>query len=239
MSLKVVVVGAGVMGAAMAAELARHGCSVTVLDSGAPASGTSGATFSWTNSNNKTPRSYHDLNVEGLRAHRRLAQEAASCDWYHERGNLEWKADPAARENQRRKAERLTDWGYPVRWLEPSQARELEPDLAAGKIDGPVAYYPEEGWVDPVPLVRALLSSARAAGAEVRPHSAVVGMPMAATASPASPRPTGRPCGRTRSSTARVPGRPRSPRWPGSSCPCATPPASSPTPPRRPCPWAG
>ncbi|MEV5413152.1 FAD-dependent oxidoreductase [Thermopolyspora sp. NPDC052614] len=171
-------INAGVMGAAMAAELARNGCSVTVVDAGAPASGTSGATFSWTDSNGKTPRSYHDLNVEGLRAHRRLAQDVASCDWYHEHDNLEWKADPAERQDQQRKIDRLTDRGYPVRWLEPSQLRELEPDLATDMIDGPVAYYPEEGWGDPVPLVRALLASARSAGAEVRTHSTVVEMSM-------------------------------------------------------------
>jgi NADPH-dependent 2,4-dienoyl-CoA reductase/sulfur reductase-like enzyme len=45
MSLNVVVVGAGVIGAAVAADLARGGCTVTVLESGPPAAGTSAATF--------------------------------------------------------------------------------------------------------------------------------------------------------------------------------------------------
>src|SRR5215471_19521523 len=90
---RVVVIGAGVYGAAVAAELARRGARVTVVDSGAPAAGTSGATFSWTNSCGKQPRAYHDLNVAAMEAHRRLARQVPGSDWYHEGGNLEWASD--------------------------------------------------------------------------------------------------------------------------------------------------
>lgn len=164
------------MGAAIAAELARGGCAVTVLEAGHSASGTSGATFSWTNSADKEPRSYFDLNVDGMAAHRRLAQSVASCDWYHERGNLEWTAGAAEREAQERKVARLLEWGYQARWLDPLEVRRLEPDLAPSVTSDRVAYFPEEGWVDPPRLVGALLAAARAAGAEVRSQSAVIGM---------------------------------------------------------------
>jgi glycine/D-amino acid oxidase-like deaminating enzyme len=60
----------------------------------------------------------------------------------------------------------------------PKQVRSLEPDMAADMIGSRVAYFPEEGWVDPARLVAALLSMARASGAVVRPHCAVVGMSM-------------------------------------------------------------
>src|SRR6476646_3613454 len=76
MSLNVVAVGAGVIGAAIAADLARGGATVTVLESGQPAAGTSKTTFAWTNAGGKQPRSYFDLNVEGMQAHRRLAAPA-------------------------------------------------------------------------------------------------------------------------------------------------------------------
>jgi glycine/D-amino acid oxidase-like deaminating enzyme len=176
MSSRVVVVGAGVMGAAVAAELARGGCSVTVLEAGRPAAGASGATFSWTNSGQKEPRSYFDLNVEGMLAHRRLARSVASGDWYHERGNLEWTSGAAAQQAQERKVARLLEWGYQARWLDPQEVSRLEPDLAPGMVSDRVAYFPAEGWVDPVRLVGVLLAAARAAGAEVRSSSAVVGM---------------------------------------------------------------
>lgn len=169
------------MGAAVAANLADEACKVTVLESGQFASGTSSATFSWTNAGDKQPRSYFELNVEGMRAHRRLARSAADCDWYHERGNLEWSADPAAHQDLQQKVTRLLEWGYRVHWLGPREVRQIEPDLSEGMIGDQVAYYPEEGWVDPSRLVGALLASARASGAVVRPHSAVVGMSMAGT----------------------------------------------------------
>jgi glycine/D-amino acid oxidase-like deaminating enzyme len=178
MALHVVVVGAGLIGAAVAADLARGGCAVTVLESNRFAAGTSGATFAWTNAGGKQPRSYFDLNVEGMQAHRHLASSVASCDWYHERGNLQWIAGAEARQEQERKVARLLEWGYQARWLDPQQVRSLEPDMAASMIGSRVAYFPDEGWVDPARLVAALLSMARASGAKVRPQCAAVGISM-------------------------------------------------------------
>ncbi|MGH3800141.1 MAG: NAD(P)/FAD-dependent oxidoreductase [Pseudonocardiaceae bacterium] len=174
MSLNVVVVGAGVIGAA----LARGGATVTVLESGQSAAGTSGATFAWTNAGAKQPRSYFDLNVEGMAAHRRLASSVASCDWYHECGNLEGKAGAEAQQELESKVARLLEWGYQARWLDPQEVRSLEPDLAPDMIGSRVAYFPDEGWVDPARLVAVLLSAARESGAQVRSHSAAVGMSM-------------------------------------------------------------
>jgi glycine/D-amino acid oxidase-like deaminating enzyme len=77
--MDVVVVGAGVIGAAVAFRLAQAGARVTVLE-GADrvGAGTSGRSFAWTNSNGKTPREYHDLNVAGLQAHAALGGEFGS-----------------------------------------------------------------------------------------------------------------------------------------------------------------
>jgi glycine/D-amino acid oxidase-like deaminating enzyme len=178
MSLNVVVVGAGVIGAAVAADLARGGCRVTVVESGRPAAGTSAATFAWTNAGGKQPQSYFALNVEGMQAHRRFTSSVASCDWYHESGNLEWTAGADAQLDLDRKIARLREWGYQARWLDPQQVRSLEPDLAPDMIASQVAYFPDEGWVDPARLVAALLSMARASGAQLRPQTAAVGMSM-------------------------------------------------------------
>lgn len=180
---QVVVIGAGVMGAAVAAELSCRGVPVTVLEGRQPSAGTSGATFSWINSSGKEPRPYHDLNVEGMEAHRRFAQRVGGADWYFERGNLEWKGAPSggqvrlgehdARLNaaavQARKVDRLQDWGYDVEWLSPQQVRELEPELSGSAFDDAerVAFYPREGWIEPTRLIGALLAAARADGATV------------------------------------------------------------------------
>lgn len=178
---RVVVVGAGVYGAAVAASLTRRGAGVTVVDAGAPAGGTSGATFSWTNSCGKQPRSYHDLSVASMRAHRRLAAEVPGGDWYHEGGNLEWAAGEAAREKLRAKVTGVLDYGYEARWLSRAETLRLEPDLdPAGLPADEIAYFPREGWIDPARLVGHLLSDAVSRGAEVVPGDAVTGLTVAA-----------------------------------------------------------
>lgn len=170
----VVVIGAGVYGAAVAASLTRRGARVTVVDSGAPAGGTSGATFSWTNSCGKQPREYHDLSVAAMEAHRRLAEEVPGSDWYHERGNLEWAGDEVEREKLRRKVAGLLDYGYDARWLSRDDVLRMEPDLDPAELTTEeIAFFPREGWIEPTRLIGHLLSTAVSGGAEVVRDDAV------------------------------------------------------------------
>ncbi|MFD2420078.1 NAD(P)/FAD-dependent oxidoreductase [Amycolatopsis pigmentata] len=158
--MRVVVVGAGVYGAAVAAELARRGADVTVVDGGFPAGGTSGATYSWTNSSGKQPRSYHDLNVAGMKAHRRLARGVPGSDWYHEGGNLEWGGDDSERERLQRKVKTMLGYGYEARWLKREEVLRLEPDVNPAELPADeIAYFPAEGWIEPTRLIGHLLST--------------------------------------------------------------------------------
>ncbi|MFH8739242.1 NAD(P)/FAD-dependent oxidoreductase [Streptomyces sp. NPDC017964] len=161
---QVVVIGAGVYGAAVAAELTRRGARVTVVDAGAPGAGTSSATFSWTNANGgKKPRAYHDLNVGGMEAHRRLARDMSGSDWYHEGGNLEWGGDDAEREELIRKVDTVLGYGYEARWLTRADVLRLEPDMNPAELTADeIAYFPTEGWVEPVRLIGHLLSNSSA-----------------------------------------------------------------------------
>ncbi|ONI81273.1 FAD-dependent oxidoreductase [Actinosynnema sp. ALI-1.44] len=153
MVARVVVIGAGVYGAAVSASLVRRGAGVTVVDSGPPGGGTSGATFSWVNSCGKQPRAYHDLNVAGMRAHRETGG-----DWFHDGGNLEW-ADDTGIEWLRHKVAGLVEYGYPARWLDKADALRLEPDIDPAVLpDGEIAYFPGEGWVEPTRMIAHLLS---------------------------------------------------------------------------------
>jgi glycine/D-amino acid oxidase-like deaminating enzyme len=173
----VIVIGAGVYGAAVAASLTRRGARATVVDAGAPAGGTSGATFSWINSCGKQPRSYHDLNVAGIEAHRKLAAEVPGSDWYHEGGNLEWADDDAGREELRKKVAGVIDYGYEARWLSRAEALRLEPDIDPAELPTEeIAYFPREGWIDPARLIGHLLSSAVSRGAELVHSDAVTGL---------------------------------------------------------------
>lgn len=152
--MNVVVVGAGVYGAAVAAALTKRGASVTVVDAAAPGSGTSGATFSWTNSCGKQPREYHDLNVAGMEAHRKMAG-----DWYHETGNLEWVAGDTERLRQR--VAGLHHYGYEAHWLSRSEALRLEPDIDPSVLpDDEIVFFPREGWIEPTRMIARLLTTA-------------------------------------------------------------------------------
>ncbi len=167
MTLRIVVIGAGVMGASVAYRAALAGASVTVLEAGRLGGGTSSCSFAWTNSNEKTPRSYYDLNLAGMRAHAALADEFGGAPWWHGGGCVEWEA-PAERAVLETKIERLQAWGYAAEWITSKQLLELEPDIDPAQIgDGPIAYYRDEGWLDPVVYIGAMLGAARARGATV------------------------------------------------------------------------
>ncbi len=83
------VIGAGVLGASVAARLAGAGMQVTLLDQDQPGHGTSRWSFAWVNSNDKGPRPYHDLNHAGIRAWAELAPDLDGAAWYRPAGNLE------------------------------------------------------------------------------------------------------------------------------------------------------
>lgn len=174
----VVVIGAGVVGAAVAYRLSEAGARVAVLEGRRAGAGTSGASFAWTNSNGKTPREYHDLNVAGMQEHEVLARELGEAPWFHRGGNVEWKAAEEERARIRVKVERLKAWGYPAEWITLAQLRELEPDLAVDPEEAAeIAYYPDEGWIDPVLLAHALLQRAARHGAVVHYGARVEELP--------------------------------------------------------------
>jgi glycine/D-amino acid oxidase-like deaminating enzyme len=158
---RVIVIGAGIMGASVAYRLAIAGASVTVVEAGRIGGGTSSCTFAWTNANEKTPRAYYELNLAGMKAHAALDDEFGGTPWWHPGGSVEWPVDAA-------KVERLKDWGYAAEWITPRRLLELEPDIDLSCVgDVPIAYFPDEGWLDPLVYIGAMLGAARSHGATV------------------------------------------------------------------------
>lgn len=159
--MKVIVVGAGVIGASVAYRLAQSGADVTVLERTRVGGGTSGISYAWTNAHRKPPKPYHDLNVAGMKAHAALRDEFGGTPWWHGGGSLEWTGE-AERAAQRANIQQLQSWGYAAEWIDPAKVLELEPDIDRAVIgDAPVAWFPDEGWVDPVVYAHAMLSAAR------------------------------------------------------------------------------
>ena len=99
--LRVVVAGAGIVGASIAYHLAKSGANVTVIDRQGPATNASRASFAWINATwSKQPRSYHALNQKGVARWKELQAELnLSVRWG---GSLEGNAEPGAREGDHR-----------------------------------------------------------------------------------------------------------------------------------------
>lgn len=178
--IRTIVIGAGVMGASVAYRLAEAGCAVTVLERGRVGGGTSGISFAWTNAHKKPPKPYHDLNVAGMKAHLALADELGATPWRHGGGSLEWVSE-RDRAAQAENVEQLRGWGYAAEWIAARELQELEPDIDPATVgDAPVAYFPEEGWLDPVVYAHAMLSAAvRRHGASLHCGARVVELVMA------------------------------------------------------------
>src|SRR5262249_59330919 len=96
----------------------------------------------------------------------------------HQDGALAWEESAEGRARLEAAATRLRDWDYAIEWISPGQAREIEPDLVIAPGVDRVAFTPDEGYVEVVPLVAALLAAAgrHRARARARPRlTAVIG----------------------------------------------------------------
>ncbi len=182
---RVVVVGGGVIGAALAWRLAGQGAAVTLFEAGHPGGGTSATSFAWLNANSKPPLAYHRLNWAGVVEHIRLREELGAAPWLHLTGNLTWEQPalqgatepdvPIHGERLEDKVARLRDWNYPVELLSRSEAARRFPDLRIHDGVDEAAFFPLEGYAEAPLLIASLLGQATALGAEIVTGSPVVG----------------------------------------------------------------
>ncbi|WP_274992345.1 NAD(P)/FAD-dependent oxidoreductase [Promicromonospora iranensis] len=176
----VVIVGAGIVGAACARALARAGARVTVLDRGAAAAGTSAHGEGNLLVSDKGPGPELELATVSLRRWAALAEELADelgprfPSVEHEaKGGLVVVTSTEGLSGLRRFADAQRASGVEAVEMGAEQARELEPDLAPGVVGA--VHYPHDAQVQPVAATEALLASARRAGAEVRTGVEVTG----------------------------------------------------------------
>ena len=171
---RVAVVGVGILGACVGWHLARRGAEVVLIDAGRPGEGVTDWSFSWVNAGNKTvTRSYFDLNVAGIAAHRDLAGIVGPDSWWYPSGHLRWADDPAAEARFLETAELLGSWSYRVEVSTGAEVRRrLEPALALPD-EVPVVLYPDEAWVHGRRLVDLLVGQVVAAGGELRSRTEV------------------------------------------------------------------
>jgi len=148
-------VGAGILGTAVALNLARMGVKVTALDCLAEtkAGEATRASWAWLNANQKHPRSYKWLNQLGMTA------------WCSDKdvSHLPDCKGALVRVNDTLDA----DGGYSMQGpLTVNRLAELEPQASVSQGDGCVYFFPEEGCVDPIAASIAMRRAAERMGAK-------------------------------------------------------------------------
>jgi glycine/D-amino acid oxidase-like deaminating enzyme len=162
-----VVIGAGVLGACVAARLAEAGAGVTLLEQDRPGRAATRSSFAWLNANDKEPRAYHDLNHAGMRAWAGLAAGLAGAAWYRPAGNIEWAESASGHTLLTARVRRLAGWGYPASLIGAAEAAGVEPSLRLPRPVTEVAWFPSEGYLLTERLVNQLVGHAVRHGATV------------------------------------------------------------------------
>jgi glycine/D-amino acid oxidase-like deaminating enzyme len=160
----VVVVGAGIVGAAVARELAVRGVDVTLLDRGAVSSGTTGLGEGNVLCSDKDAGPELELTRAGLALYGELEERLGDEARIRRKGALivhteaaTWAAEPA-------RLERIGVAG--ARLVAADELRELEPELT-GDVHG-ASLFPDDLQCDPRAIATALAREAAEAGATIR-----------------------------------------------------------------------
>lgn len=182
----VIVIGGGILGTSVAWRLAENGAEVSLFEAGGIGQGVSAVSFAWLTGSSPEDRSYFQLKIDALNDYRVVQRELSDPSWLHLNGHIEWNSAasetldafgydglPVAeqgvsgQERLRRKARQLREWGFTVELLPVRELAALEPGL---RVPGDVeefAFYPMEGYVEPVAATGAFAWEAKRHGARV------------------------------------------------------------------------
>lgn len=167
-SRHVIVIGGGIIGAGVAYELAKRGVQVTVLERKAPASATTGDSYAYLNASTKSgSRPYFEINRLGMTGWRVWQGEGGKRLPLRWDGAVYWRSEAEEGAKLDRSFETVRRWGYAGERIDGEDIRRLLPTVTGGPVSTG-AYFPEEGSVDPVEAVSALLDRATQLGARVR-----------------------------------------------------------------------
>ena len=169
--MKVVVIGAGMVGLSVAVALAIRGAEVTVLDKSVIGGGTSASSYAWVNANNKAPQSYFELNRAGMRAHRKLM--GSTGNWLEQNGHVEFATSPSHQIELAARVSRLAKDGYGAERISSARARELISSLVVPADCDTIAFFAEEAHCYPSLYLAFLLDQAESLGVSVRPNTTI------------------------------------------------------------------
>jgi glycine/D-amino acid oxidase-like deaminating enzyme len=163
----VVVVGAGIVGAACAEALTAAGVKVVVVDRGDVASGTTAAGEGNVLVSDKEPGPELELAIasraEWGAVLARLPERVADVEWDSKGGVVVATTDPGPLKTFAAKQQAA---GVDARVITPAEAFELEPLLTRNVTIG--VHYPDDAQLQPVLAATALLTAVRDRGSSVR-----------------------------------------------------------------------
>lgn len=166
-----VVIGAGIVGAAVAEALVRDGVRVTIFDSSAAALGATAVGMGHLVAMDDSPAQLA-LTSYSLDLWKSLASDLPPSAEYDPAGTLWVAEDEMQLEGIEEKVHAYAARGMPLQWLDGRRVGELEPNLRPGLAGGVLA--PRDGIVYPPGAALALLQRAQARGAQLREHTEVL-----------------------------------------------------------------
>ena len=175
--MRVAVVGAGIVGGAIAFHLARRGAQVTLIDAGEPGMGATSHSFAWINSFGKEPRHYGALNRRSLDTWDRFARLLDADIGLRWGGQLAWAATDADADTLARKVTKLQSWGYVARMIDEAEMQRLEPGLRPGTVKA-AAYSDNDGHVQGTLVARTCARRVQQLGGSLMFGSPVTGLAM-------------------------------------------------------------
>ena len=166
-NLKIVVIGAGIIGTFIAYELSRYGIDVTLIDKNKPGSGTSGSSFNWVNATYpKKPYSYNYFAQLGINSYKNLLKEIdISIEW---NGSLEWFN---LRQDQLDLLSEISQlMNYPTHTkheiINSEQANILEPSINFNNNKN-IVYSKDDGTINTRELINLLIKNIKINGGKV------------------------------------------------------------------------
>ena len=173
--LRIVVLGAGIVGASLAFHLSQRPVQLTVLDQAEPGSGASDHSFAWINASaGKEPAAYHDLNRRSVDMWDRFARQLQTDIELCWGGELRWATTADDVAVLQYDVTVLQQRGHNSRLLSEAECRQLEPglqfeDFVVG------AFSPNDGQVDPRKVIQACLQQVQARGGQLKSHTTITG----------------------------------------------------------------
>jgi glycine/D-amino acid oxidase-like deaminating enzyme len=162
---EVAIVGAGIVGASTAYELAVRGVAVRLVDAGEVSGGTTGLGEGNVLASDKDAGPELDLTVLGLRVYDDVEALVGDEARIRRKGALIVHPDEGTWAAEPQRLARLRAAGVDGRLVAANAVRELEPELT-GPLHG-AALFPRDLQCAPRAITRALAREAQAAGAEV------------------------------------------------------------------------